>query len=151
MHTLFAQSTFPHYATPCTCVSMSANLCTSIQRDFLFILFLEIVLLYGYTMIYLTSSLWQTFQRLPNFYYCKKCNNQLPWFLTCEHMSMRLILRSEITRSISMGIFDIDPHKQIAIHRRFTSTFTSNTWEFQVPQGIATECIIKTFGFLPIW
>lgn len=36
---------------------MSANLCTSIQRDFLFILFLEIVLLYGYTMIYLTSSL----------------------------------------------------------------------------------------------
>ena len=46
-----------HTMTHRPCWSMLTNVSTSIQRDFLFILFLEIVLLYGYTIIYLTSSL----------------------------------------------------------------------------------------------
>ena len=37
-----------------------------------------------------------------------------------------------------------------AYRESVASTFTSNTWEFQVPHGIATECINKTLGFLPI-
>lgn len=64
---------FPHYATPCTCVSMSANLARQ-YREISFILFLEIVLLYGYTMIYLTSSSWTDISKGFKLYYCKKCN-----------------------------------------------------------------------------